>query len=234
MLVKHLKPGETFSVDIFREKLRYKLIYANECRAYVEPIGARKKNMDPLDENEKRAGGRVNISPDTECLVDWEDFPDDSNDDFLEENDDFMGTTKNTNGQAAAPAKKKTRGTGYRHCDPTKQERPIKEGTIRANLMNSIKAGENTIPKLMKKFGMAKPLLYSHINDFNRANGYGYTIENDLVTIIKPIGGELKAKPAASTQSSETKESKKGKTASKKKAEKAEKDPLDDDDDFLS
>lgn len=202
MLVGRLQPGDEFYIDLGKYgRLEYRLIYSNDCRAFVEPL-RKTKQRDPLDEI---SGGRTNISPSTECTIIDEDL------------EDFMGTSATST--SAAPAKKKeaadTSKVAY------KQERPVKEGTIRAKLLAAIQGGETNLNKLAKKFDTPRTNIVSHIRDMWRFHGYGFTVTGDVVKIVPPVGGVMKAKPAAPA-----------KPVGKKKA--AKKDPLDDDDDFLS
>ena len=96
-------------------------------------------------------------------------------------------------------ASKKTRlKSDDRHFDAKKQDRPVREGTIRHQMLQALLAGETSIPKLMKKFGQPRPLTVAHIHEMHKCHGYGYTVKGDEIKIVKPVGGELKGKtPAA-------------------------------------
>lgn len=205
MLVRNLQHGDRFIIDLGRYgRQEYKLIYANDCRAYVEPLKLLKRVQDPLDDER---GGRINISPNTVCV------PYDAD---LEE---FMGTT-------AATAKKNNlpvRAAADRKFEAKKQERPVRENTIRAKLLAALLAGETNINKLTKTFEMSRSLLVAHVHEMWKCHGYGYSTVGDVIKVVPPVGGAIKAKPAPAA-----------KAVAKKKAA-AKKDPLDDDDDdFLT
>lgn len=220
--LSRLSAGQAFRVWIWRNHyVDYKLIHVNECRAYVEPLNRGKKT----DILEDAPGGRVSISPNIECEI------------IDEELDEIMKPTtgpKNTGGAAAGnktttttPAKgpKATRNSDRKY-DSRKQDRPVRQGTIRADLLAAIEGGNSDIPKLMKQFNMARSLLVAHVHEMWNCHGYGYIIQGDVVKIIKPIGGVLKTTEPAKKKAGGT---------PKKKATAPIKDPLaDDDEDALA
>lgn len=205
MQVRQLTPGDEFAVDLGKYgKLEYRLLYTNDCRSYVEPLKKQTRTVDILDDVER--GGRVNISPNTECTMIDQDL------------EDFMGTS------TATTKKKDDKKIVAVGKDPRKQEKPMKEGTIRANILAAVKAGENNLDKLAKKFNTTRTNIGSHIRDMWRFHGYGFSFAGDVVKIVPPVGGVLKSKPAKQTPAVKP---------AKKSAIK--KDILDDDeDDFLS
>lgn len=201
MLVRNLQPGESFVIDLGRYgRPEYRLIYTNDCRAYVELLKKQQRAANPLDDER---GGRINISPNTECVQYDADL------------EDFMGIAATSK---TAAAKKETNSSKASY----KQERPVKEGTIRANLLAAVMGGETNLDKLAKKFTMARTNVASHIRDMWRFHGYGFTITGDTVKITPPVGGALKVKAAAPAKPAVAK-------AAPKKSTK--KDLLDDDDD---
>jgi hypothetical protein len=185
MEIRQLKQGDKFRLDYGKYGYQdFKLIYVNECRAYVEPIAEK----DILGDDNKR-GGRINISPGADCI------PLDDEDDFItggatmtmkdpldDDDDDFFGDAT----PAAAPKKPRAKRTnGNRRKEPGTQTRAIKDGTIRAKLFAAMKTTKS-IEKLMVKTGMAKNLLLSHINDIWRHHGFGYSVDGDKVELIPP------------------------------------------------
>lgn len=229
-VVRQLKPGDIFRVDFYRNQYRdYRLIYANDCRAYVEPI---KKERDALDDDEEHRTGKINISPLTECtmLVDAE----------LEE---FMstptttgkkkGTIVTTVTQTKTPKSnnlpKKTRGD--RELKPFKMERPVRENTIRAKMIEAIMqaGGTVSISKFAKKFEQVESLFVAHVHEMHKCHGYGYAIVGDNLKLTAPVGGVLKGKPAKLPKADKKK-------ADRKPGNQPVRDALADDeeDDFLS
>jgi len=195
-----LQPGQAFRLWIWKNQyVDYRLIHVNECRAYVEPLNRGKK----ADILEDVPGGRISIAPNVECEI------------IDEELNDIMKTTNVTTTTAAAKKTAPTTRGADRKYEPRKQERPVRQGTIRAKLLAAIEGGNHDIPKLMKEFGMARSLLVAHVHEFWNCHGYGYSVTGDVVKVTRPVGGVLKAEPA--------------KSPSKKKASKKTVDPLADD-----
>lgn len=208
-LVNRLRPGQAFRIWLGSDYLDYRLIHVNECRAYVEPLH-RGRKADILEDS---PGGRVNITPSCDCEI------------IDEELNEIM---KSTPTATAAPAKKKedkTPRSADRKFAPEKQERPVREGTIRAKLLAALESGKTGIPKLMKEFDMPRSLLVAHVHEMWKCHGYGYSVTGDVVKIVRPVGGVVKAvaKPAKKTRDPLADE--KPKRAKKKAA-----DPLDDED----
>lgn len=210
MTINKIRPGQAFRIWLGNKHLDYRLIHVNECRAYVEPLHHKK-----LDILEDSPGGRVSVTPNCECeIIDEE----------------LENTMKHATATTATTiSKKKSSRGGDRKYDPKKQTRPVRQGTIRADLLAALESGETSIPKLMKKFGMARSLLIAHVHEMWNCHGYGYSVTGDAIKIVKPVGGVLKSEP---TKSSAKKQSSKKKT---------EPDLLDDDlstdnddDDFLA
>jgi hypothetical protein len=200
--VRTLRPGQIFRIDFGKKypPMDYKLIYVNECRAYVEPL-RRGKDIDILDSS---PGGRVSIAPACECeIIDQELEA------MMKSDTAPAATTKSAT--ATKPAK--TRVSGDRKFEPKKQERPVREETIRAKLLAAIESGKTDINKLMKEFGMGRSLLIAHVHEMWKCHGYGYSVVGDTVKIVKPVGGVVKQAAAAPVK--------------KKKAKATEKDPLD-------
>lgn len=208
-MVYKLRPGQAFRIWLGKSQyLDYRLIHSNECRAYVEPLNRRK--LDILDD---APGGRVSIAPSCECEI------------IDEELDEMM---KNTTGAVKTTEKKKDaiakRGAD-RKFEPAKQTRPVRAGTIRADLLAAMEAGNSDIPKLMKQFDMARSLLIAHVHEMHKCHGYGYSVVGDVVKIVRPVGGVMKVAVAAPA---------KKKVAKKKKGHDIDPladDPLADDDD---
>jgi len=213
-LVSKLKPGDAFRVDMgSHNPLDYRLIRVNNCRAYVEPL-RRQKQIDILEDS---PGGRVNISPNCEC----------------EQIDEELETIMKSATMAKETTTKTTKATvtKRRSHDPGKQERPIREGTVRAKLLAALESGNVNIPKLMKELDMLRPLLLSHIHELWRCHGYGYSITDDVVKLVKPVGGAMKVVAKSAKKAKKTKSvlDSIGKTFNTNTP--ALKDPFDDEDD---
>lgn len=207
--VKTLSPGQAFRIWIDERKnqyIDYRLIHVNECRAYVEPLH-RAKKVDILEDS-PGYGGRVSIAPMAECEIIDEEL-----NELMKTNTTVTETTKKKDTSSTrAP-----RGAD-RKFEARKQERPVRQGTIRADLLAAIEGGESNIPKLMKKFGMSRSLLVAHVHEMWNCHGYGYSVTGDIVKIVKPVGGAMKSEPAKAKKA----------PAAKKKT--AYVDPLADDD----
>ncbi len=187
-MVYKLRPGDAFRVELGGKyrPLDYRVIYVNECRAYVEPLT---RHRDILEDS---AGGRVNIAPNTECEI------------IDEELEMIMGTTPSTTVTKTGSAKAK-RISGDRKFESKKQERPVREGTIRADLLAALESGKTDINKLMKEFGMARSLLIAHVHEMWKCHGYGYSVVGDVVKISKPVGGVMKATAAPAKKAKKVK-----------------------------
>lgn len=223
--VEDLRPGDSFDTC----GTRYRLIRLGPGSAYVEPTAKTKRRVvrrdaDMLDADIEfeTSGGRTHIALLTVCIpVDILDDDYEIKND-KEENRD-MSAAKNPNNDL--PIKK----AADRHFDPKKQERPVREKTIRAELLAAMEAGETNIDKLMKKFNMVRSLLVAHVHEMWKCHGYGYSVVGDTIKIVKPIGGALKSKPSTATTTPAKKTGgKKGKTVDLLD------DPLADDDDPLA
>lgn len=196
--VIRLQPGQAFRLWIWKNQyVDYRLIHVNECRAYVEPLNRGKKT----DILEDAPSGRVSIAPNIECEV------------IDEELNEIMKNTTATTTKTATAKTPAMRGADRKY-EPKKQERPVRQGTIRAKLLAAIEGGNHDVSKLMKEFDMTRSLLVAHVHEFWNCHGYGYSVTGDVVKVTRPVGGVLKAEPVK-------------KTAKKKKPI----DPLADDDD---
>ncbi len=211
-VIRQLRPGQAFRIELGGryKPLDYRVVYVNACRAYVEPLRKRSE-MDILEDS---PGGRVNISPDCECDI------------IDEELEMMMKSTPSTSTTARTATVNKMIGQKKkRDHEPRKQERPIREGTVRARLLAALNSGNTAVPKLMKELAMSRSLLLSHIHELWRCHGYGYSVTDDAVKLIKPVGGAMKV--------SSTPPAKKAKTNAKTKVTKkklVEPDPLADED----
>lgn len=220
-IVNRLKSGQAFRIWLgAKEYLDYRLIHVNECRAYVEPLH-RNRKADIL-EDLPGSGGRVNIAPNCDCEI------------IDEELEQIMKPTTT----AAAPKKddtKKKEPTAPRGADrkyeAKKQERPVREGTIRAKLLAAIEGGKSDIPKLMKEFDMPRSLLIAHVHEFWNCHGYGYSVTGDVVKVTKPVGGVMKPAAApAKKKAADPLEDRPKRKSGKKAASAKSADPFDDED----
>ncbi len=202
--VSMLKPGDAFRIDLGPHKpMDCRLIYVNFCRAYVEPL--RHGRVDILEDS---PGGRINISPNCEC------------DKIDEELENIMKSGTTATGSTATKTNRIAKGAD-RKFDPKKQERPVREGTIRAKLLAALESGKTDVNKLMKEFNMSRSLLIAHTHEMHKCHGYGYSVVGDVLKIVKPVGGVMKAAAAPA---------KKTKTTTKSKAAV---DPFDDEEEDL-
>lgn len=192
MTVSSLRPGTAFRIYLGPNSyLDYRLVYANECRAYVEPLMRSKrtiarKNDDLSDltgeatvlaEFDAPSGGKVNIAPGTE-VDELLDQPD-------EDDDDLTGAPAKTRPVIATQGQSKR---GDRHFDPTPQARPVRPNTTRADMLAALIGGETSLAALAKKFGQKTSLTVAHIHEMWKCHGYGYTVKGDKVTIKQPVG----------------------------------------------
>lgn len=187
--VSSLNAGDEFQIDLGPNDppLKYRLIYSNQCRAYVEPIGAKRHNIitrqDGTTAEWDSPRGRVNISPGT--LVDailrrasedttMDDLIDGGMDDLLglssEDNmDDLLGELPKARGKKRAP---KTTD-GKRELDPS-----TKRGQVVA-LFRSGKTAEQVCDKL----GIKRSCAFSHLSDARKYNGVEYEVSGGKVRI---------------------------------------------------
>lgn len=191
MLIRQLKPGDVFCTD-FQFGL-YRIIHVSDLRAYVEPIRTKPKSNDPLADDSNDNKGRISIASGVECIL-WD-----------EDMEELMGTTV----PAATGKKGRTNNLPIkkaqdRNFEPKKQDRPVRENTIRAKLLAAIMGGKSDIPKLMKEFEMDRGLLTAHVHEMWKCHGFGYSIVGDVVKIVNPVGGVLKGKPPKKTVSKST------------------------------
>lgn len=196
--------------------LNFKLIKLCTGSAYVEPLSRRRRAIknhdgDTLAEFDS-PGGRIHISRGAIVtrLYERDILDDDEEPDILDDEKETIMPT------ATKPAK--TRISGDRKFEAKKQERPVREGTIRAKLLAAIESGKSDINKLMKEFGMARSLLIAHVHEFWNCHGYGYSVVGDVVKVTRPVGGVMKAAAAPA------------KKAKAKKKAVATADPFDDED----
>ena len=177
MKVCQLQPGQAFRVDdgYGQHHWDFRLIYSNDCRAYVEPLGRgmrqiRNAEGDVLAEIEDRTG-RSNISPLTECeLIDAK-----------------KEMTMPTNGEAVVK-----RG-GDRYFPPKIQDRPVRPNTTRAKMLEYLKddlLGAVKLSDVMAMFDMDRGLVVAHIHEMHKCHGYGYKITGDDVIIMEPAVDE--------------------------------------------
>lgn len=189
MTVSSLRPGTAFRIDLGRgQHLDYRLIYANDCRAYVEPMMRKKKTIARKDDVSdltgepvvlaefEAPGGKVNIAPGT--IVDelLEAAP-------MDEDDDLTGAAPTK--PAIKPVVHQKRGD--RHFDPTPQTRPVRPNTTRAEMLDALLKGEKSVAALAKKFGQKTSLTIAHIRELWKCHGYGYSIRDDKITITPPL-----------------------------------------------
>lgn len=219
IMVYNLKPGQAFRIWFGgpkNEYLDYRLIHVNDCRAYVEPLYRRKTDI--LDDAVPGERGRVNITPYVDCEI------------IDEELDKIMKTQTAATPKKETTAKEKTDRTprgADRKFEPKKQERPVREGTVRAKLLAAIESGKSDIPKLMKEFDMGRSLLVAHVHEMWKCHGYGYSVTGDVIKIVKPVGGVMKAPAApAKKKTSDPLDDDRPKRTRKAKTS----DPLDDED----
>lgn len=181
MQVCQLSPGQAFAVDLGPHgRIDYRLIYVNNCRAYVEPLMKKKKIIkDSLSDltGETLAefdapGGRQNISPNTEVEP-------------LDIEMERVGTIDKDGGFVGAKSKR-----GERDFPPKIQERPVRPNTTRARLLDALLAGETRIPALMKKFDMDRGLLVAHVHEMWKCHGYGYSVVGDAIKVVPPLASD--------------------------------------------
>lgn len=172
MTVSRLRSGDTFRVDLGSNAgyIDYRLIYVNDCRAYVEPLMRRKKTISvdhsdltglPVVEFES-ASGRVNISPGTECTV-------------LEEDVDLVGP-RDDDDDLTGPlvkSKKTKKVIGTRPLDPT---------TKRGQVVAMLAAGK-TVMAVCDKLNIKRSCALSHMSDARKFNGVAYVTDGDRVKV---------------------------------------------------
>lgn len=174
--LRSLSPGSTFMVDLGPHgRLDYRLLYVNDCRAFVEPLGRKvkqvKSNDDLLAEFEVPEGSRGNIAPGTMVTM-------------LEQcNDDLLGD---------APVASRARATkaGVISHPPQKAKRPMRPKTTRAKMYEFITdplIGEPSVKAVMAHFEMKKALVLAHIWTMWRDNGFGYTVDDDKIEITDAL-----------------------------------------------
>ncbi len=131
------------------------------------------------------------------------------------------GTTATGTTTTAATKTNRIAKGADRKFDPKKQERPVREGTIRAKLLTALESGKTDVNKLMKEFNMSRSLLIAHTHEMWNCHGYGYSVVGDVIKIVKPVGGVMRAAAVPT---------KKTKTTAKSKAAV---DPFDDEEEDL-
>lgn len=190
MPVSRLQPGQAFRVDLCGYgHIDYRLLYANDCRAYVEPLMKTKRTIakkDALTELTGETvlaefdapGGRVNIAPSTACTPILEDGDD----------EDLTGPCPYRSKPAVAAIKIKKTADIY-HA-PQIAKRPVRPKTTRAEMLAAIQGGMASLKKLAAKFEMKEGLVKAHIWEMWNSCGYGYSITGDAVEIEKPLGND--------------------------------------------
>ncbi len=169
--VGSLRPGTAFRVDLGRHgNLDYRLIRANDCRAWVEPLvgGQRQiKNSEGevMAEFEDRSG-RCNIAPATRCTV-------------------LEGVPVMTNFEEKQRSRR-----GERHYDAQPAGKPVRPNTKRAKMLEMLlddPTGQTDINSIMLAFDMDRNLVVAHVHEMHVQHGYGYSVVGDTITIMEPL-----------------------------------------------
>ena len=188
MTVEQIEDGRAFRVSLGPYgHIDYRLVYKTQCGAYVENMRKTKKTIkhaDPLADltgesttttEIESASGKTTISLGTEC----EPLPDDDSAGIAQNALDLIGKT---------PSEKKPRQPrGDRHFDPKPQERPVREGTKRAEMIALTAGKKMDIKKVMAKFSMERNLVIAHVHEFWNCHGYGYHLVGDTLEVLPPL-----------------------------------------------
>lgn len=177
MTVAQLRPGQAFRVDLGASgHLDYRLIYANNCRAHVEPLERGKKSIVASDGSVLAEfclpGGKVNIAPGTVCLPIGG---------LMDELDEMLGT------DTAAPSSAREKHGSYDifHA-PRVGMPPMRPNTKRDQMLKLILAGTDSVTKLMAHFAMKRTLVLAHVWEMWNTNGWGYGVSGDKIVVTAP------------------------------------------------
>lgn len=174
--VAKLQPGDAFRVDLLGlGHLDYRLIYVNDCRAYVEPLERSRKviaRKDPLADllgetvlaEFDAPGGRVNIAPLTQCTP------------IIEEEHAVTKTVNNIVVGKKADV----------HHDPQTPKRSLRQKTVRADMLAVLLGGEHSVEAIAVRFGMKRSLVLAHVWEMWNCHGYGYTVTGDTIVVEQP------------------------------------------------
>ncbi len=197
MVVRQLNPGQEFRINLGPYgNLEYRLLYANECRAYVEPLKKVRRTVVTSDLMEtaefETSAGRINIAPTTECeMIDSE----------LEE---MMGKRK---AQAPPAGKTKTEKAPRQPSGPL-GSKPLNPDTKRGKIIAMLKDGK-TIDAAAKAVDVNRGCLMSHLSDARKFNGIEHSkLDGDKVKITMGaavIGKKAAKAPAAKAPAAKTK-----------------------------
>ena len=187
MTVEQIEDGRAFRVSLGPYgHIDYRLVYKTQCGAYVENMRKTKKTIkhaDPLADltgesttttEIESASGKTTISLGTECepLLDG----------------DLPGNIVDNGANGPAPVGKKPRQPrGDRHFDPKAQERPVRDGTKRAEMIALTVGKKMDIKKVMAKFSMERNLVIAHVHEFWNCHGYGYHLVGDTLEVLPPL-----------------------------------------------
>lgn len=148
----------------------YRVVYSNDCRAYVEPVGRGKREIrsaegEVLAEVEDRSG-RVNISPGADCII----------------------LDKEIEEMAAGSEPVVVKRGGDRYFPPKIQSRPVRSNTTRAKMLAFIQKEKMVdVDDVMIEFDMNRNLVIAHVHEMHKCHGYGYKLVGDKLTIINPV-----------------------------------------------
>lgn len=178
MQVAQLEPGDCFRVDYGRHGHEdFRLIYVNQCRAYVEPLMKKKTIIKKSELSDilgdqvefETKSGKVNIAPATECeklnVTDVADSPDAAP------------------GEAYVPRK---RGES---SEPARAWiKPVRPGTVREKVLALLCDGKaHPLEASAKKLEMDKNLLVAHVKEAAKQNGHGYKVSGDTIAVFPPL-----------------------------------------------
>lgn len=153
-----LKPGAIFRTC----GIEYRLIYHNDCRAYVQDLRKRHnviENQDGTKNEFDAPGGKINISPNT----------------VVEPVAESESATVGKN----APPRRGGKPAGI----PIKQ---CKRGTKRAAVLEKLLedlTGTTSVKKACEELKMSRSLLLTHAFEIHRDHGMGYAVDGDSLTV---------------------------------------------------
>ncbi len=160
-LVSTLVPGTRFTAG----GAEYKLLYSNDCRAYVQIMTTRQVKIQKEDGQFAEwdaPGGKVNIAPGTVV------------DEILAEGSGKVG--------------EEAKAVGKRGGKPAQTPlKPAKRGGKRGKVLEFFMTNKS-VDAGLEELGIKRPLLMSHLYEINRDHGVGYTVEGDRITLEMPPG----------------------------------------------
>ena len=191
MTVSQLNIGDTFRINFNKydpnEYLDYRLIFMNQNRAFVEPLGSKRSNKVTREDGStaewESPRGRHNITIGAPCTLLRAASEDDMND-LIDGNglDDLLGDNPEDVGMmdllGELPKPKRTKNKpktadGKRELDPQ---------TKRGQVVAMFRAGK-TPEQVCEKLSIKRSCAMSHLSDARKYNGVQYEVSGGKVRI---------------------------------------------------